>query len=434
VSRRLPDDFLIGCATSGHQVEGGLDDDWSRMERDHPERIKDGSTAAVACDHYARYQEDLRALAEMHNTAHRFSIEWSRVEPAPGVFDSAALLHYRDVARTCRDLGMEPVVTLQHFTLPRWLADGGGVLHPDAPRLFARFAAVCAETVGADVSWWITLNEPGVLAVFGYLYGEWPPLQPSMRSFLAALAGMARMHAAAYRALHAVARSHGWPARVSVAHHERPLRPLDPRSPVHRAVAVLPNAIFNRWFLRACTSGRLMPPAGRGQAVPGLRDSLDYLAVNYYCEERVRFSLRHPRELFAESVVPDDLPLSSFGWTIDPDGLRRAIENLWAEFRLPILIAENGVADEHDELRPAFLVDHLSAVCDAMDSGADVRGYLHWTSMDNFEWAEGYSKRFGLFAVDRVSLRRTAKPSAAVFAEICRTKTVTPLGEALPAS
>ena len=434
MSRRLPDDFLIGCASAGHQVEGGLDDDWTRMERDHPERIKDGSTSGIACDHYARYRDDLTALAELHNTAHRFSIEWSRVEPSQGVFDSVALLHYRDVVRTCRAVGMEPVVTLQHFTLPRWLADAGGVLNPDAPRLFARYAAVCAETVGADVSWWITINEPGVLAVFGYLYGEWPPLRPSTRAFLAALAGLARMHAAAYRALHTVARSRGWRTRVSVAHHERPLRPLDPRSPIHRSVAILPNAIFNRWFLRACTTGRLIPPAGHGQSVPGLRDSLDYLALNYYCEERVRFNHSRPRELFAESVVPTDLPLSSFGWTIDPDGLRRAIEHLWAEFHLPILIAENGVADENDELRPAFIVDHLTAVCDAIAAGADVRGYLHWTAMDNFEWAEGYSKRFGLFAVDRATMERSPKPSAAVFAEICRTRTVAQPGEAPSAS
>jgi beta-glucosidase len=424
VSRRLPDDFLIGCASAAHQVEGGLDNDWTRMEREHPERIKDGSASGIACDHYTRYRNDLRTLAKMHNTAHRFSVEWSRVEPREGVFDRAALLHYRDVVHTCRTLGMEPVVTLQHFTLPLWLADRGGVLSRDAPRLFARFAAVCAEVVGAEVSWWVTVNEPAVLAVFGYLYAEWPPLQPSLRSFLGALEGMARMHAAAYQALHDVARAHGWSARVSVAHHERPLRPLDPRSLVHRAVAVLPNAIFNRWFLRACTSGRLLPPVGHGQRVPGLGNSLDYLGVNYYCEERVRFNRRRPRELFAENVVPDGVPLSSFGWTIDPDGLRRAIEDLWDELHLPILITENGVADLDDELRGGFIVDHLTAACDAMAAGADVRGYLYWTAMDNFEWAEGYAQRFGLLSVDRATLKRSAKPSAAVFAELCRTREI----------
>jgi beta-glucosidase len=206
------------------------------------------------------------------------------------------------------------------------------------------------------------------------------------------------------------------------------MRPLNPRSPIHRMVAVLPNAVFNRWFLRACTTGRSLPPVGRGQLVPGLRHSLDYLAVNYYCEERVRFDVRRPRELFAEAVVPPGLPVSSFGWTIDAAGLRRAIEGLWREFRLPILVTENGVADEDDELRAGFIVDHLGAVCDAIESGADVRGYLHWTAMDNFEWAEGYSKRFGLLAVDRATLERTAKPSAAVYAEICRTRTLGAVG------
>ncbi len=424
MTRRLPDDFLLGCATAAHQVEGNLVNDWTRMEQEHPERIKDGSVSGIACDHHARFREDLGQLAAMHHTAHRFSIEWSRVEPREGVFDRDELLHYREVVRTCRALGMEPVVTLQHFTLPVWLADRGGVTCPDAPRLFARFAALCAEAMGAEVRWWITLNEPGVLAVFGYLYAEWPPLQPSMREFLRALAGMARMHAAAYTALHDVARAHGWRAVVSIAHHERPLRPLNPRSPVHRAVAWLPNAIFNRWFLRACTTGRLLPPVGLGQSVPGLRGSLDYLGLNFYCEERVRFNPRRHRELFAENVVPAGMPLSSFGWTIDPAALRRAIEQLWHEFHLPILVTENGVADDHDELRPQFIVDHLAAVCDAQAGGADVRGYLHWTAMDNFEWAEGYSKKFGLLAVDRDTLTRTPKPSAAVFAEICQTRHV----------
>jgi beta-glucosidase len=424
VSRSLPDGFLLGCASAAHQVEGGLGNDWARMECEHPERIRDASASGIACDHYARYRDDLARLAAMHHSAHRFSIEWSRVEPREGVFDRDALLHYRDVVRTCRDLGMEPVVTLHHFTLPVWLADRGGVLCADAPRLFARFAAACAEAVGADVRWWVTINEPSVLAVFGYLYGEWPPLRQSARGFLAALAGTARMHAAAYGAVHQVAAAHGWAALVSIAHHERPLRALDPHSAVHRAAAVMPNAVFNRWFLHACRSGRLLPPVGRGQVVPGLRGSLDYLGVNYYCEERVRFNALRPRELFAEAVVPSDLPLSAFGWTIDAGGLRRALEDLWAEFRLPIVITENGVADDDDELRGEFIVDHLGAVCDALAAGVNVCGYLHWTAMDNFEWAEGYSKRFGLLAVDRTTLERTAKPSAALFAEICRSRTV----------
>ncbi len=423
MSRHLPDDFLLGCATAAHQVEGGLTNDWTLMERERTGWIRDGSVSGIACDHHSRYRDDLRALADMHHSAHRFSIEWSRVEPHEGVFDRAELDHYRDVVRTCRSLGLEPIVTLHHFTLPQWFAERGGVVDADAPRLFARFVAVCAETFGAGVRWWVTINEPAVLAVLGHLRGEWPPMHRSMRSCLAALGGMARMHAAAYTALHRVAAAHGWTARVSVAHHERPMLPHNPGSVLDRAATVLPSAIFNRWFLRACTTGRLLPPVGRGQLVPGLRGSLDYLGLNYYCEEVVRFNARQPAELFAEIVAAEG-PVSAFGWAIDASGLRRAVERLWAEFNLPILITENGVADEDDELRPGFLRDHLAAVADAAAGGADVRGYLHWTSMDNFEWAEGYSKRFGLLAVDRQTLARVAKPSATFFAEVCRTRVV----------
>ena len=422
--RRLPDDFLLGCATAAHQVEGWQDNDWTRMEREHPERIRDGSTSAIACDHYARYRDDLSMLAAMHHSAHRFSIEWSRVEPREGEFDAAAIRHYRDVVRHCRELGLEPLVTLHHFTLPTWLADRGGVLAPDAPRLFARFAALCARALGSDVRWWITINEPGVLAVFGYLYGEWPPLQRSRSKFFAALRGTARMHAAAYRALHTVATDGGWPVRVSVAHHERPLRALDPHSQLDRAAAVLPNRIFNRWFLDACRSGRLLPPIGHGQRVAGLRGSLDYLGLNFYCEERVRFNARDPANLFAQQVPSPDLPRSSFGWSIDAGALRRVLTRLWEEHRLPIVVTENGVADVDDELRPRFIVDHLAAVCDALSAGVDVRGFLHWSSMDNFEWAEGYSQRFGIISVDRATMTRTPKPSAAVLADICRTRLV----------
>jgi beta-glucosidase len=421
---RLPDAFLLGCATAAHQVEGGLDNDWSRMEREHPERIKDGSVSGVACDHHARYRADLELLAGMGHNAHRFSIEWSRVEPREGVFDPVELRHYRDVVHTCRALRLEPVVTLHHFTLPTWLADRGGVLDPDAPRLFARFAAVCAEAIGAGVRWWITINEPSVLAVFGYLYGEWPPLRRGMGGFLAALGGLARIHAAGYTAVHRVATAHGWTAHVSIAHHERPMPALNPRSALDQAATVIPNWLFNRWFLRACRSGRMLPPVGGGRPVAGLRGSLDYLGVNFYCEERVSFNVRNPAGLFADHVTAPDLPLSSFGWSIEPDALRRALVRLWEEFHLPIVITENGVADERDELRPGFIVDHLAAVCDALAAGVDVRGYLHWSSMDNFEWAEGYSRRFGLIAVDRQTMERIPKPSAAVFAEICRTRLV----------
>ena len=424
MARELPAGFLIGCASAAHQVEGGLDNDWTRMERERPEKILDGSRSGRACDHYARYAQDLQDLAALHNTAHRFSVEWSRVEPRPRHFDERALQHYADVARTCRRLGMEPVVTLHHFTLPRWLADRGGVAAPEAPERFARYAEKCTEALTDTVEWWITINEPAILAYFGYLLGEWPPEMKSLAKVRAAMANMLRMHAAAAGALRETARRRGQPARISIAHHERRLRPRRANSPLDRLTALAPDFIFNRWFLRSAASGRMLPPIGVGQRVPELAGTLDYIGLNYYCEEVVSFDLRSPGTLFSRNAPTPGLPQSTFGWAIDPAGLTRALTSLWEEFGLPLLITENGVADRDDELRPGYIVDHLSATLDAIDQGVDVRGYLHWTALDNFEWTQGYSQKFGLFSVDRDTMERRAKPSAALFGEICGTRLV----------
>jgi beta-glucosidase len=422
--RRLPEGFLLGCATAAHQVEGGIDNDWTRWVADHPEAINGGGDAVMAIDHYRRYAEDLEQLGSMHHNAHRFSVEWARVEPVPGRFDHDALAHYVDVVRSCRRAGMEPVVTLQHFTLPVWLAEAGGFAAPEAPVRFARYAAACVEALGDMVSWWITVNEPMVVAVLGHLEGLWPPGERSLPRTLAALRGLLRMHAAAAEAITTVSRSHGRQAQISIAHHERRLVPRNAASRVDRAIAKVPDFLFNRWFLRCCVTGRVLRPVGNGQAVPGLAGSLTYLGLNHYTSEAVSLDLGAPGMLFARHEAVPGLPLSGAGWAIDAVALRTALTDLTREFGLPILITENGVSDDHDEMRPTFLRDHLNAVVDAIDAGIDVRGYLYWTAWDNFEWAEGYTQRFGLFSVDRDTQERIAKPSAALFAEICRTHEV----------
>jgi beta-glucosidase/6-phospho-beta-glucosidase/beta-galactosidase len=193
---------------------------------------------------------------------------------------------------------------------------------------------------------------------------------------------------------------------------------------VDRAIAKVPDFLFNRWFLRCCVTGRVLRPVGNGQAVPGLAGSLTYLGLNHYTSEAVSLDLGAPGMLFARHEAVPGLPLSGAGWAIDAVALRTALTDLTREFGLPILITENGVSDDHDEMRPTFLRDHLNAVVDAIDAGIDVRGYLYWTAWDNFEWAEGYTQRFGLFSVDRDTQERIAKPSAALFAEICRTHEV----------
>jgi beta-glucosidase len=202
------------------------------------------------------------------------------------------------------------------------------------------------------------------------------------------------------------------------------LVPRTPGSRVESGLAALPDYLFNRWFLRSCVAGRVLAPVGRGEPVPGLAGSLTYLGVNHYANEAVSLDVRAPGMLFTKHEAVPGFPLSSAGWAIDPSALRVALAGLWTEFGLPIVVTENGVADDHDELRPDYLRDHLNAVADALDGGVDIRGYLYWTAWDNFEWAEGYTKRFGLFAVDRETLERIPKPSAAVYAEVCRKREV----------
>jgi beta-glucosidase len=415
----LPPGFLLGCASAAHQVEGGAHNDWTRFERE-PGRIADGSVSGAACDHWNRYPEDLADLAALGQNAHRFSLEWSRIEPEPGRVDTEAVDHYVDVTRRCAELGMEPLVTLHHFTLPLWLADRGGVLAPEAPVLFGRYAEICARALATRVRWWTTINEPVILATLGYLFGDWPPAHRSLREAFAALRALVAMHAAAARALRAEARRQGVEARVSIAHHYRGMLPERPRNPLDRAAAAVPDWVLNRWFVHACRDGRLRPPVGWGQRVGGAEGSLDWLGVNYYTDDLCSFDPRSPQRLFTRQHPDPALPVSTYGWTIDAGGLHRALLRLWREHGLPIVVTENGVADRDDELRPRYIAEHVGAVAAAVADGAEVLGYLHWTALDNFEWAQGYSQRFGLFAVDRSTQVRRAKPSAEVFARICR--------------
>jgi beta-glucosidase len=305
-----------------------------------------------------------------------------------------------------------------------WIADAGGFAARETPIRFARYVAACVEAFGDMVTWWVTVNEPTVVAVLGHLEGVWPPGQRSLRDTMAALRGLLRMHAAAAQAITTISAAHERRAHISIAHHERRLVPCDPSSPMDRAIAKLPDFLFNRWFLRSCVDGRVLRPVGHGEVVPGLVGSLTYLGLNHYTSEAVSFDVGAPGTLFARHEAVPGLPTSSAGWAIDAGALRRALVDLSEEFGLPILITENGVADDNDELRPAYLRDHLNAVADAIDAGIDVRGYLYWTAWDNFEWAEGYTKHFGLFSVDRETLERIPKLSATMFAGICMTRDV----------
>ena len=275
---------------------------------------------------------DLEQLGSMHHNAHRFSIEWARVEPEPGRFDHGALEHYADVVRTCRSTAWSRWSRCNTSRSPSGLRIGGFAA-PEAPVRFARYVAACVEAFGDMVTWWVTVNEPTVVAVLGHLEGLWPPGGTLVASRPAALRGLLRMHAAAAQAITTVSAHHGRVAQVSIAHHERRFVPRDPSSRVDRAVAKLPDFLFNRWFLRSCIEGRVLGPVGHGETVPGLAGSLTYLGLNHYTSEAVSLDIGAPGMLFTRHEAVPGLPLSSAGWAIDAGALRRAITDLCGRVR-----------------------------------------------------------------------------------------------------
>lgn len=418
---RFPDGFLWGTATAAHQVEGGnANNDWWDWEQ-VPGRIKDGSRSLLACDHYNRYKEDFRLLAALGQNAHRLSLEWSRIEPSPGYFDPEAIRHYRQVLETLRGLGMEPVVTLHHFTNPRWLARDGGWTRPEVLDAFDRYVRVVVREYGDLVRYWITINEPQVYAYFSYSLGAWPPGRRHPGATLRVLAHLCQAHARAYRTIHEVAA--GPEPLVGVAYHWHPFEPYRPHRRADAWVVRARDYLFNRCTLLSMLDGRLRFPLGLGLPPSEEPGGMDFIGLNYYTREMIAFDPLAVGGFFGREVR-DGLPRSDFDWAVDPEGLYRSLMDL-AAYGKPIIITENGIADARDALRPSYLVQHLRHAALALDQGVPLLGYLHWSSMDNFEWAEGYRMRFGLVHVDFETQARTVRPSGELYAEICRRNGIT---------
>ncbi|GIW10201.1 MAG: beta-glucosidase [Dehalococcoidia bacterium] len=415
----FPEGFLWGAATAAHQVEGhNFANNWWDWES-QPGRIRDGSRSHPGTDQWIRYREDFALLHELGHTAHRLSLEWSRVMPAPGVLDQQALAHYRAVLECLRQYAIEPVVTLHHFTNPRWVEQQGS-WRVDQREHFLRFVEEVVRSYRDLVRYWITINEPAVYANLGFVEGIHPPGDRSLRSGLRVLRNLLRAHQDAYALIHALQPE----AQVSLAHNLAVLTPAT-HHPLDRLTAWLHDRLLNHAVLAACAA--LHPPrlAVGMLRSPRQRRTLDFIGVNYYTRSLVRFAPHRPRSLFAAHTPGTEGPRSLFGWEVYPRGLFTLLCAL-RRYRLPVLITENGVAEEGDILRPWFLLAHLRAVHAAIRVGVDVRGYLHWTAFDNFEWAEGLRMRFGLVHVDFVTGARTVKPSAWLYARICRRNALEP--------
>lgn len=412
--------FLWGAGTSAHQVEGGNDkNDWWEWEA-LPGKIRDGARSGAACLHWDRYEEDLDLLRSLGLDAYRFSIEWSRIEPEPGRYDEAALDHYRRVLLACRARAIAPMVTLHHFTNPLWFAALGGWEEARNVAHFARFARLAGERFGDLVDHWITVNEPEVLAFRGYDEGVWPPGVRDRSRALHVIANLLEAHALAAAAIRETDRvdadGDGRAALIGIAKHWVLLDPLRKWWPGDRISASAQHRVFNVAVVRALRGDPIVLtiPGARPvrRMVDALKGSSDFLGVNYYTRYMVSLLGGRPRR------ARPGAPVSDLGWEVYPEGLERALREC-AAFDLPIVVVENGIADASDRLRPDFIRASLAALDRARRAGIDVRGYFHWSLLDNFEWNDGYLGRFGLHAVDfeNPGRPRTQRPSALVYAE-----------------
>jgi len=389
---KFPQGFFWGSATSAHQVEGGNVNDWSEWEQKNANRLSqiasqkkwpdfilnnypnpielENYISGRACDHYNRFEQDFDIAKQLGHNAHRFSIEWSRIEPEEGKFNEVEIEHYRKVILALKARGIEPFVTLWHWTNPVWLRDKGGWANKKSVDYFVRYAEKMAQ-VFSEVKFWITLNETNVYTRLGYWQGVWPPERKSLIKYLQSNHHLSLAHIAAYRAIKKIS-----PAfNIGIAHNVIYFTKL---------FAGLKGYIHNHFFLNS------------------IKQYQDFIGINYYHSDR------------------DTAERSEFlKWSIDSKGIETVLREL-VVYNKPIYITENGIADVRDEKRAKFIKDHIAAVHRAIQESIDIRGYLYWSLLDNFEWSSGFWPRFGLVEIDYKTLERKIRPSAWEYAKICK--------------
>ena len=415
---------MWGASTSAYQVEGNnTNSDWWEWEQA-------GGTepSGKACDHYNRYPEDFRLAKELGHNAHRLGVEWSRLEKEKGRWDWKELDHYRSVINALADLGIEPIVTLNHFTLPRWLAREGGWLNSNTPEYFAQLAVYVMEELGDKVRYWITINEPNILAILAYFQGIWTPCHKDFDEAVLVLKNMLKGHALAYKQMNELAANMPRikkPA-IGIAKAVTAFHPCSPSSPLDRLATYYRSLFHNYAFINSLIKGRTFLPGTPAKKLPA-KKTLDFIGLNYYFRQFIHYEkplTKHPLgEVCSLEHHKDTGKTTDMGWEIYPRGIYEVAKS-FSRYKLPIMITENGLATTDEALRQSYIMTHLNWLLKAIDGGAPVVGYLHWSLLDNFEWDKGYTKRFGLVHVDYKTQQRTIKDSARYYASIIKNRTI----------
>ncbi|MBN1428031.1 MAG: glycoside hydrolase family 1 protein [Anaerolineae bacterium] len=421
----FPVDFLWGTATAAHQVEGdNTNNDWYAWEQKGGGRVFEDQVSGKACKWWSGHAEkDIKRMADLNTNAHRLSIEWSRIEPEPGQWNHDAIDRYRAILTAMRDAGVQPMVTLHHFTNPIWVAEQGGWLNPEISTLFQRFVQKAVAEMADLCDVWCTINEPSVYAAKGFYDGSWPPGQANLGHYFQVMHNMAEAHAAAYHAIHELRPQ----ARVGMAHHMVYWKPLRSANPLDRTVTHLLDGMFNGLFLDVIATGQWRPIIGKKGEIPQAKGTLDWIGLNYYQRWDAAFKLNALKALGITYSARPGAPKGPQSWgEFYPEGLLELIKRLHRQFNKPIYITENGVPDETDTIRPGFLLEHLQQVWKAIMHSIPVKGYYFWSLVDNFEWAEGLDPRyrFGLYGVDFKTQKRTLRNSGKLYKEIAKTNAI----------
>lgn len=426
----FPPDFTFGVATAAYQVEGDIENDWSEWERAGRLHDKD-MRCGRGVDHWRRYREDYRLARAAGARAFRLSLEWARIEPVRGRFDGAVLEGYRQRLLAMRAAGLRPVVTLHHFTHPTWFHAQTPWHAPESVSAFRSFVRAVAPLLRGLDPLVIPFNEPMVLLLGGYLQGLMPPGIADPRALELAAGNLVRAHVAAREELLAVL----GPTQVGISQNMLTFAPDRPWNPLDHVIAHYGAQAYNHAFLEALVGGVLnlsMPGLVKTtQVIPGARDSVDFIGMNYYTRAHLRFLPRPPfvafhyRDRHARG-------LTHIGWEDFPEGLGTLLKEL-GRYNLPIWITENGIDDRTGDRRSHYLHAHWQQVLNARAAGADVRGYLHWSLMDNFEWLEGWGPRFGLYRVDFDTLERIPTPAVDYFRTVAEgRRLITPSSASAP--
>ena len=411
----FPEGFLWGGAHSAYQTEGkNYNNDWFKFEQ-IPGNIKNGDKCGESANHYELYDQDHMLLRKLNHNALRTGIEWSRIVPNENEIDEDEIEHYHKVFESIKRNQLEGFVTLYHFTIPIWFERKGGFLKTKNLKYFKNYCEIISKNF-PEVNFWNPINEPAVVPLMSYFYGEFPPGKKSLFAYLKVYRNMMKAHSLAYQAL----KKHNPRSQIGMVKSFPYFPQKYHGSYWERKMISMLDYAYNQVAIDASLNGKVpfIPFAYKDW----MKNTCDFFGINYYSAVFFDFKFGFPVKM--DTKNPEDKEITQLGYGIHPEGLYENIMRIKEVYDGPIYISENGIGTLDDELRQRFILRHLFEVHKAIEKGADVKGYFYWSTIDNWEWAEGFEPRFGLIGIDYKTQERHVKDSARMFGEIAWTNKI----------